>query len=176
MAKGDETPYFGVMKPTAFFTLFAAGLASFVLAATTHTLAQSRTDALSSLQGEKRVLLLFAKSRSDASLTKQVDLLRNYRPELRERDLIVLSTPDRTETSSVIGYASLPRGTGRALRDQYAPAPIGLTVVLIGKDGGEKQRWQNVVEPETIFEIIDAMPMRQQEIQRNGADSAAPSN
>ena len=45
-------------------------------------------DPLAELQWKNRVLLLFAKSRSDASLDRQVDLLRDYRTELRERTVV----------------------------------------------------------------------------------------
>jgi hypothetical protein len=121
-------------------------------------------DPLISLKGEKRPLLLFAKSRSFAPLDKQLDLLRSYRPDLKDRDMVVLSTTGNQETSSAIGYVSLNRGTARQLRRQYGPDAQGLTVVLVGKDGTEKARWHKLVEPQVIFDLIDSMPMRQDEI------------
>ncbi|MGI9366185.1 MAG: DUF4174 domain-containing protein [Rhizobiaceae bacterium] len=123
-------------------------------------------DTLESLKWEKRPILLFAKSRSFAQLGKQLDLLRDYRPDLQERDIVVLSTTGNQETSSAIGYVSIDRGTARLLRRRFAPDMKGLTVILIGKDGGEKGRWTSVVEPQEIFDLIDSMPMRQQEINK----------
>ena len=120
-------------------------------------------DSVQKLQGKKRPILLFAKSRSDAGLDRQVDLFREYRPDLRERDIIVLSTTAREETRSAIGYTPINRGTARDLLKRYSPSSSGLTVVLIGKDGSEKGRWQRVVEPQEIFELIDSMPLRQKE-------------
>jgi hypothetical protein len=38
--------------------------------------------------------------------------------------------------------------------------------ILIGKDGGEKSRWTKAPKPEELFRLIDAMPMRQAEINR----------
>ncbi|MEL7229759.1 MAG: DUF4174 domain-containing protein [Pseudomonadota bacterium] len=119
---------------------------------------------LSDLQWKKRVVLLFAKSRSDAGLDKQVDLLREVRPDVSDRDMIVLRTAGREETRPVMGYTALRNGTGRQLRARYKPAERGLTVILLGKDGGEKKRWTKVVRPEEIFQVIDAMPMRQREM------------
>jgi hypothetical protein len=34
----------------------------------------------------------------------------------------------------------------------------------VGKDGGEKLRSDTVVSPEQLFSIIDAMPMRKDEM------------
>ena len=39
---------------------------------------------------------------------------------------------------------------------------------LIGLDGGKKNEGQNSPNPDEIFRIIDAMPMRQSEIRRKG--------
>ena len=125
-------------------------------------------DPLEGLKGEKRPLLLFSKSRSLSSLDRQVDLLRELRPELEDRDMVVLVTAGSDDTYSAIGYTSLPRGASRDLRRRFAPQGSGLTVVLVGKDGGEKARFQNVVDPQELFDIIDAMPMRQREMRGEG--------
>lgn len=43
------------------------------------------------------------------------------------------------------------------------------TAVLIGKDGKEKHRWSGKTDWKQITNIIDEMPMRQQEMQRQGS-------
>ena len=40
------------------------------------------------------------------------------------------------------------------------------TVILIGKDGGEKFRSSSILSTSNLFAMIDAMPMRQAEIRR----------
>ena len=45
-----------------------------------------------------------------------------------------------------------------------------MTVVLIGKDGEEKQRWNRVVDPQELFDLIDAMPMRKKEIDQQASN------
>ena len=42
-------------------------------------------------------------------------------------------------------------------------------VVLVGKDGGEKFRSTEPVEPEDLFDRIDAMPMRRREVREKDA-------
>lgn len=124
---------------------------------------------LDRLKSNKRVVLLFAKSRSTAGLDQQVDILRNFRPEMRERDLIVLRTTGSEETRSAIGYSSIQRGTARDLRNRFKPVGSGMTVILVGKDGTEKGRWQRVVQPREFFELIDSMPMRKEKINEQSA-------
>ena len=121
-------------------------------------------DPLSGLQGEKRPLLLFSKSRSLSSLDRQVDRLRDFRAELEERDMVVLVTAGNDQTYSAIGYSDLPRNANRELTRRFAPQGSGLTVVLVGKDGTEKRRWTKLVDPEEILDLIDTMPMRQREM------------
>jgi uncharacterized protein DUF4174 len=40
----------------------------------------------------------------------------------------------------------------------------GFTVELLGKDGGVKARWSDVVGREELWARIDAMPMRRREL------------
>lgn len=127
-------------------------------------------DPLQTLLGKTRPLLLFSKSRSDARLDQQEDLLRGFRPELRERDVVVLRTAGNDETQSVIGYTSINRGASRDLLARFSPAANGITVVLIGKDGTEKMRWNRLVQPRELFEIIDAMPMRRDEMEERAVN------
>lgn len=42
--------------------------------------------------------------------------------------------------------------------------PAGFSVVLIGKDGGEKLRRTTPLPPADLFALVDAMPMRQAEM------------
>jgi hypothetical protein len=123
-------------------------------------------DPLASLIGQKRVLLLFAKSRSDANLDRQLALLGDRRSDISDRKIVVLVVTSGREPMAVMGYASLPQGAGRALNQRFQPKEEGLTLVLIGLDGTEKGRWHNALDPQVLFDLIDAMPMRQEEAQK----------
>ena len=123
-------------------------------------------DPLAALTGQKRVLLLFSKSRSDANLDRQLALLGERRAEVNERKMVVLTVSPGREPMAVMGYATLPQGAGRALTTRFEPAKEGLTVVLVGLDGTEKGRWRHALDPQVLFDLIDAMPMRQEEAQK----------
>jgi hypothetical protein len=115
-------------------------------------------DPLAGMVGKNRVVLLFSRSRSDATLDRQLALLGDKRPELAERKVIVLLTPANRDTMAFIGFASLPQGANRELTSRFAPAAQGLTVVLVDLDGNEQARWQHVVDPRIIIETIDNAP------------------
>ena len=123
-------------------------------------------DPLASLAGQKRVLLLFSKSRSDANLDRQLGLLGDRRSDINDRKIVVLVATLGREPMAVMGYASLPQGAGRALNQRFQPREEGLTLVLVGLDGTEKGRWHNALDPQVLFDLIDAMPMRQEEAQK----------
>ena len=161
MAHWLFTPYLSCMRKIFAYGLIAAIASTGVFNVGSATTATT----LDRLKFKNRVILLFAKSRSTAGLDQQVDILRDFRPEMRERDLIVLRTTGSEETRSAIGYTSIDRGTARDLRNKFKPVGSGMTVILVGKDGTEKGRWQRVVQPEEFFALIDAMPMRKREIE-----------
>jgi hypothetical protein len=54
------------------------------------------------------------------------------------------------------------------LRRRFGVRPGRFTVILIGKDGGVKMLREDRVELQEIFDLIDSMPMRQQEMQEKG--------
>ncbi|MFD0916703.1 DUF4174 domain-containing protein [Pseudahrensia aquimaris] len=119
---------------------------------------------LDALKWDKRVLILFDQSRSSASLDRQIDRLRERRPDVDERDMIVLVSAGNERAAIAMGYARLPNGIERTLRRFYKPAERGMTMILLGKDGSEKQRWNRTIDPQEIFDVIDSMPMRQREM------------
>ena len=50
------------------------------------------------------------------------------------------------------------------LRSHYRVGAGQFTVILVGKDGGEKYRAERVVDPDELFALIDMMPMRRREM------------
>lgn len=52
------------------------------------------------------------------------------------------------------------------LLSQFGVASNQFTIILIGKDGGEKFRSLKPETTETLFATIDAMPMRKSEMKK----------
>ncbi len=47
------------------------------------------------------------------------------------------------------------------------PHTDGFQAVLLGKDGRVKSRWDEVVAPVAVFDLVDAMPMRMREMRED---------
>ncbi|MEL6481113.1 MAG: DUF4174 domain-containing protein [Pseudomonadota bacterium] len=104
---------------------------------------------LSAYRWEARPILIFAEE-NDPRLAEQIAEFRAAAEELRERDnVVIVGTGDDT-----------------ALARRFRPE--GFTVILVGKDGGEKLRTSRVVRAKELNLLIDGMPMRQREIRTGG--------
>lgn len=113
-----------------------------------------------------RVLLLFAPQEQDAALQKQLAILTQKPAEVTDRDLIFYKfflnngvTPDAKTISAAETLA---------FRKNYSIEKDGFTLILVGKDGTEKLRKREPVSLRALFDLIDSMPMRKQEIGKSG--------
>ena len=97
-------------------------------------------------QPTKRKLLLFGES--DANHIEQLTLLKQDSTGMADRDLILMVVEDRQ------------------VYNEYKVKPNQFMLVLIGKDGSEKLRSAKPIDAETIFRLIDSMPMRQAEMSK----------
>jgi hypothetical protein len=135
------------------------------------TLAQD-APSLASLRDKNRVLLLFAPSDQTRDFQHQFDLLSRHAEDLRERDLILLPvvTNAHPPTDATTLRMAHPPVASEAqqldLRHRFHVAPNQFTVILIGKDGGEKLRQHTPISIEKLNTTIDAMPMRQDEMRQ----------
>lgn len=116
-----------------------------------------------------RPLLIFAPSDTSVALTSQHERLDRQHDGLRERDMIVVTL--RASGTSTYEGTPLHADTAARLRTRFEVARNAFRVLLIGKDGTEKRRYDQVTAPETIFQVIDAMPMRQREMRRDSTDA-----
>lgn len=121
---------------------------------------------LSPYAWEKRPLLVFAPSAGTQALADQRTLLAKVRDSALERDMAVLEIVGG-EGGPQASLGTAPEGVTNAdLRSAYDVPTGAFAIILVGKDGGEKARWTDVVRPDIIFARIDRMPMRQREMQR----------
>ena len=114
---------------------------------------------LSPYRWQNRLLLLFAPSPEDRAYGEQMRLLENETAALEDRDLLVFHLFGDSG-----GLEDTSPEVAANLRERYDVAEDAFTVILVGKDGGEKERYRAPVAPETFYSAIDAMPMRRREM------------
>ena len=116
---------------------------------------------LSEQQWQHRLVLIFAPSERSPAYQQQMKAWESYQTGWQERDLKLVEVL-AVGTSRVDGQLMTATSAAR-LRQQFGIDSDAFAVILIGKDGTEKQRERAPVEPTALFRTIDAMPMRQQE-------------
>lgn len=120
------------------------------------------------LDGANRVLLVFSDD-GDPAFAEQAALLDAADPgALEERDLVVLLVPRDGTTRVIVGGPAEAYDAAALRRKRGVAANAGFTALLVGKDGGTKWRADQPARPVEIFALIDSMPMRANEMKRNG--------
>jgi len=114
-----------------------------------------------------RPLLIFAPSTADTRYDVLNESISRLSLKIDDRDMIIFRIFD----SGPSWAADKPLSTSGAasLRRQFGVGPGRFTVVLVGKDGGVKMSRQDDVDLQAIFNLIDGMPMRRQEMREKNA-------
>lgn len=133
-----------------------AGLSRFLFLAAVATqpfgAARAAGDPLAVYRGTHRVVVALAPSPADPALAEQRRMFDRLGAEGRARDLVLVVATDGT-----------PEGV--ALRRRFGGGG-GFRAVLVGKDGAEKLGSGVPLGRDTLFPLIDAMPMRREEMSR----------
>lgn len=123
---------------------------------------------LDSLRDHSHALLLFAPQSQDSTFQRQLSHLSSHAADLHDRDLLLIpvliewKSTDKNLRHSVEPFTA--PDIQSSLRQHFHVDPTRFTVILVGKDGGEKFRSHNPVTIDKLTSTIDAMPMRQQEV------------
>ena len=100
-----------------------------------------------------RKLLIFGTGEC-AMLHNQVAIFSHFKSEMHERDIVIEQFCQDKENINKFNSWNVPSDSI-------------FTLVLIGRDGGEKFRSYKLVSAKAIFDMVDVMPMRRQEIKSN---------
>jgi hypothetical protein len=110
---------------------------------------------------EKRVLLLFTPDDGHASFHQQNQILSEVKDGMAERDMTTIRamadgtlTVDNTKQSIA----------ATDFYQRYSVRENEFRVILVGKDSTVKLDKKSIVTAAELFELIDAMPMRQYEM------------
>lgn len=121
----------------------------------------AQSQELSSRQWKNRVLLILSENPNDPMVKQQVSLFSKDAEEMKERKLLLLQVfPE----FYLMGGDSAIRRTSTEVYFDYKSAKKSFELVLIGLDGDEKMRRAELIRPQDLYAIIDAMPMRRYEM------------
>jgi hypothetical protein len=118
---------------------------------------------LDNFRWKSRLIMIFAPSSLSASYKDQIGPLVKEEG-VTERDLIVIEVFEKG--ASQCNNQPISTESAQRLRRLYDVKDNQFQVILIGKDGGVKMRADEPVTPQHLFGLIDAMPMRQQEMRK----------
>jgi hypothetical protein len=114
-----------------------------------------KADPLKKYQWKNRIILIIG-DKEDSLIKKQHEILSSDTAGLMDRDIRSFTLDEDT------------MGEWESVREEYASKGEAFTFILIGKDGGEKWRTNELASLEELFSRIDSMPMRQSEMRNNG--------
>lgn len=106
---------------------------------------------VSIMADQPRKVLLFYTKNGEADWKSQLETLKAAQKGIHERDIEIKSFAYSKE--------SLPQW-----QQWKIDSTTKFTFLLIGRDGGEKLRSNEIVKAEKLFGLIDAMPMRKEEV------------
>jgi hypothetical protein len=109
-----------------------------------------------------RLVLLFAPSNRSLDYQQQIQAWQAHKAGILDRDLLLVEVLG-TGTSLVDGHPLTPDSV-EALRRRFGVVKDQFVVLLVGKDGTEKQRSHSPFDLTLLFQAIDSMPMRQHEL------------
>ncbi|MGA9270774.1 MAG: DUF4174 domain-containing protein [Lutimonas sp.] len=121
----------------------------------------TQSQVLSSIQWKNRVLLLMSEDPNDPMVKQQISLFSQDSEQLKERKLVLLQVfPEFYLMGSDNGI----RRPSDEVYFDYKSAKKSFELILIGLDGDEKLRRNEMIRPEDLYAIIDSMPMRRYEM------------
>ncbi|SDC10674.1 protein of unknown function [Mycolicibacterium neoaurum] len=115
-----------------------------------------------------RPLLVFAPSAEDPRLIETLARIESSRCEFTSRDMVLAQV--LADGTSMLDGRVLDADSARQLADRYTVGGSTFAVVLIGKDGSQKFRVDAVPNLQTVYAVIDGMPMRGQEMNGNNSE------
>ena len=137
---------------TIFFLVVSAFPSSFVV----------KSNPLLIFQWNKRLLVLVTPSANNKKYVKQMKMIKNKPLGIEDRDIHVVKIIDK----KFLGVSKKHGNVGGVLEvlGLYKLDGNKFSILLIGKDGEEKARFVEPLSMCVFFDLIDSMPMRQNEI------------
>jgi hypothetical protein len=115
-----------------------------------------------------RVILVFSQEETSPNATAQLKAFfdpqtRQPTQDAMERDIKVIQLSHKNDAVRIDG-ARVPRLFSAPFYKKYDVERDAFRVVLIGKDGGVKLSETKPVSVDSLYSLIDSMPMRKREM------------
>lgn len=117
---------------------------------------------LSDYLWQSRPLLVFAPTDNDPRLVETMRRIEASRCDFADRDMVLGRII--ADGASTLDGQGVDTSQAQRLRSEFGVGAGSFSVVLIGKDGGEKLRVNDVPDLQAIYAVIDGMPMRGSEM------------
>ena len=115
---------------------------------------------------KNRIIFVFAESFEDQNYKKQLDHIKKHRDGYKDRDLVIFKiVGDSIIDAELQNLESIQPSE---LRAAFGIKPQQFRSLLIGKDGGVKILSRKPISACDLFNLIDQMPMRREEIKAKG--------
>ncbi|MEO0554000.1 MAG: DUF4174 domain-containing protein [Bacteroidota bacterium] len=115
---------------------------------------------LQSYKWKNRILIVYAKNKN--LLSKQLTVFVGEKTEFKERDLVIFKL-NKYNGINPSGQKLTDKDYQWLVR-RYFSTSDKFGIVLIGKDGGVKLKSKEQIGNKRLFDLIDSMPMRMQEM------------
>jgi NADH dehydrogenase [ubiquinone] 1 alpha subcomplex assembly factor 1 len=126
---------------------------------------ESEPFSLGDYQWENRLLVVSSPAPDEPKFARQLQQVAATGREFGERDLVLISLA--TDGTSLAGKRKLDPTQVEEIRATLGIDAGAFAVLLVGKDGTVKLSKNSIVPMDDIYALIDKMPMRQREIQRD---------
>ncbi|MCM5661590.1 DUF4174 domain-containing protein [Galbibacter mesophilus] len=118
---------------------------------------------LDDLKWKKRIVIIKHNKEVDILNSKQTTLFLQNEAQNSERDLVIFTVDS---TTVYLGRKETKENPLHFWK-QTGLKKTFEGIVLIGKDGGVKLKEPFLIEPQKIYDLIDSMPMRRREMDKN---------
>ena len=130
---------------------------------------EANEDSFSDFRWKYRLFVVFSPSMVNPDFTKQLTGINKNLAGFKERDLLRVYVSGKDDFMSVEYHPVLEERreqipTNSEIYKSYGTGKDKFEVILIGKDGGVKARWDGPADIDGVFALIDSMPMRQKEM------------
>ena len=125
---------------------------------TINPIENNQVDHIRDLKWQKRILVINTGDRIETQ-----KLTSFYSEELKDRDFVVIQLNGH---EAFFGDKRMSKRFTKSLLKKLKNYDEGDYIILLGKDGGVKNSFTQGTEMRTIFDQVDKMPMRMNEMRR----------